>query len=362
MTVPHFASVIENEVLSPSVPSCAYAVVAPDGIVTSGAVGLADLAQSRPVTVDTAYHLFSATKLYTATAVMQLVETSKISLDTPFTKILPEYRSDALDGITIKHLLSHTSGLPDTIPAVIAVRRIGESVPVIAEVLKRYNLKPRRKSGMKVEYRNVNYMILGEVIERISGRSYVDYVTGHILQPLGMQAAFTYTDTMKTDMATGYISRWDPTLLAVRLTMPGMRWVIGERIGRLVAMRPYDLDSVPIGGLIGSVLQFAPFLIAHLNNGKGILCAESALQMREMAATGQAGFDAKIGMGLGWKIGESNGAQFFNHEGGGAGFATETRIYPDKRLGIMLLTNGYGTRVHRALYRVCETVYQMIQE
>jgi CubicO group peptidase (beta-lactamase class C family) len=356
MTTPELVSLIENGLLSPAVPSCAFVVVSPAGIIASGAAGLADLAPSRPSTVKTAYHLFSATKLYTATAVMQLVEAGRLGLDDPFTRHLPECRSSALDGITVKHLLSHTSGLGDTMPAVVAVRPAGEPAPAMVDVLKRYQLKPSRKPGGKVEYRNVNYVILGRVIEQVSGQLYADYVTERILRPLGSQAAFTYTDAMKADMATGYVSRGDPTLLMIRLLMPGLRWVLGERAGGLIPMRPYDLDSVPVGGLVGSVEQFAPFLVSHLNNGRGLLREETALQMREIAARGQAGFDAKVGTGLGWKIGEGANGRFFNHEGSGAGFATETRLYPERKLGMLLMTNGYGIPVHRALHRVCEAI------
>jgi CubicO group peptidase (beta-lactamase class C family) len=199
------------------------------------------------------------------------------------------------------------------------------------------------------------------VIERVSGQSYVDYIHEHILRPLKMNVAFTFTELMQSDMATGYVSRWEPTLLAVRLMMPKMRWVIGKRIGSLVEMQPYELDSIPVGGLVGAVEQFAPFLVAHLNNGKGILREESALQMREVVVKGQAGFDAKVGMGLGWKIGESRGSLFFNHEGSGAGFTTETRLYPDKKLGILLMTNGYGLPVHRALFKNCEAILAVLE-
>jgi CubicO group peptidase (beta-lactamase class C family) len=354
--VTDLAPIIHSNVISRSVPSCAYAVVFPEGIIASGAVGQADLATSRPATVGTAYPLFSATKLYTATAIMQLVEGGKISLEDPFTKVLPEYQSKGLDEINLKHLLSHTSGLPDTISALLSVRPAGTPVPVTAEVLRRYNLKPVRKPGLKVEYRNVNFIILGEVIERVSGQPYVDYITEHILKPLGMSVAYSYTESMQNDMATGYLRRGDPTLLGVRLMMPGMRWVIGKPVGRLVAMRPYELDSAPVGGLVGTVEQFAPFLVAHLNNGEGILRKESALRMQEIVAKGQAGYDAKVGMGLGWKIGEFNGSLFFNHEGSGAGFTTETRIYPDKGFGMCLMTNGYGVPVNRALFKACEAI------
>jgi CubicO group peptidase (beta-lactamase class C family) len=85
--------------------------------------------------------------------------------------------------------------------------------------------------------------------------------------------------------------------------------------------------------------------------------------MRSLIASGQAGFEAKLGMGLGWKVGEINGRRFYNHEGSGAGFTTETRIYPDENLGIVLMMNDYGVRFHHLQHRICEAIRaQMHQE
>ncbi len=353
---------IERELQGLGVPGCSYAVVNRNGMLNSGGVGLADVAQARPATSKTAYHLFSPTKLYTATAIMQLIESGKLRLETPFTQILQEYRSAALDSITIRHLLSHTSGFADTIPAVLAAREAGLPAPNTSEVLARFKLKPQKKPGKKVQYRNVNYVILGCVIERLSGKSYAGFIREHILQPLGVQAAFTYTTAMKTDMATGYLSRWNPMLLILRLAMPELaRVAIGKRVGRLVALKAYDLDTLPIGGLVGSAVGFAPFVISHLNDGQGILQPESARHMRKLIAKGQAGFAAKVGTGLGWKIGESNACRFYSHEGSGAGFTTETRIYPERDLGVTLMMNGYGISVHRAQHRICEALIARVQ-
>jgi CubicO group peptidase (beta-lactamase class C family) len=362
MSISDLKPMIENELEEIGVPGCSYAVVNSEGLIASGGVGLADAAQSRPATSKTAYHLFSATKLYTATAIMQLIESGKLSLETPFTQILQEHHSEVLDTITIRHLLNHTSGLADTIPAVLAAREAGLPAPSTFEVLARFKLKPQKKPGGKVQYRNVNYVILGSVIEQLTGKSYVDYISEHILQPLGVQAAFTFTTEMRTDMATGYLSRWNPMLLILRLAMPELaRISIGERVGRLVALKAYDLDTLPIGGLVGSAVGFAPFIIAHLNDGEGILQPESARQMRELTANGQAGLAAKVGTGLGWKIGESNTCRFYSHEGSGAGFTTETRIYPERDLGVILMMNGYGISVHRAQHRICEALIAPVQ-
>lgn len=347
-----FLSIIQSEIKAAEVPGCSYVVVNRDGILTAGGAGLADIRQGRAASAETVYHLFSATKLYTATAAMQLVESGQLGLDMPFVEILPETRRPGLESISLRHLLTHTSGLSDTLKAALTVRRAGESAPEAAEVLKRYQLKSIRPAGKKVEYANVGYAILGVVIARVSGQSYSTAIETNILRPLGMNATFTHTAAQLAASATAYLGFWDPMRLLVGLLLPEIKWVLGERVGGFVALQPYDLDTAAIGGLVGSPLDFAPFLIASLNDGRGLVQAETCQQMQSLQARGQAGYEARLGMGLGWKI----GAEFINHEGGGAGYATETRLYPAKNLGILLMMNLSSAKAHKAAHRICERI------
>jgi CubicO group peptidase (beta-lactamase class C family) len=349
-----FSSIIQPEIKAAGVPGCSYVVVNRDGILAAGGARLADIRQGRAASAETVYHLFSATKLYTATAIMQLVESGQLDLDTPFVEILPETSHPGLGSITIRHLLTHTSGLSDTLKAAVTVRRAGESAPEADEVLKRYQLKSIRPAGKKVEYANVGYAILGAVIARVSGQSYSAAIEKNILCPLGMNATFTHTTMQLTASATAYLGTWDPMRLLVGLLLPEIKWVLGERVGGFVALQPYDLDSAAIGGLVGSPLDFAPFLIANLNNGRGLVQAKTCQQMQSLQARGQAGYEARMGMGLGWKI----GTDFINHEGSGAGYATETRLYPSKNLGILLMMNLSSAKAHKAAHRICESIAQ----
>ena len=349
-----FSSIIQPEIKAAGIPGCSYVVVNREGILAAGGTGLADIRQGRAASAETVYHLFSATKLYTATAIMQLVESGQLGLDTPFVEILPEIRRAGLGSITIRHLLTHTSGLSDTLKAAVTVRRAGESAPEADEVLKRYQLKSIRPAGKKVEYANVGYAILGAVIARVTGQSYTAAIESNILRPLGMGATFTHTPAQLAASATAYLGTWDPMRLLVGLLLPEIKWVLGERVGGFVALQPYELDSAAIGGLVGSPLDFAPFLTASLNEGRGLVQAETCQQMQSLQARGQAGYEARLGMGLGWKI----GANFINHEGGGAGYATETRLYPSKNLGILLMMNLSSAKAHKAAHRICESIAQ----
>jgi CubicO group peptidase (beta-lactamase class C family) len=354
---PELRNWIQSELRAADIPACSLVVVNREGIVSADAFGQDSLSEPRAATPNTAYHLFSATKLYTATAAMQLVEQGKLCLDEAVAEVLPEYRDQLPLDLTVQHLLSHTSGLKDTTTAVLAVHVEGEHTPTTAEALSRYRLRSSRAPSRKVEYRNVNFALLGEIITRRAGQPYREYVTEHILQPLGMHVAFSLTPEMKVDAARGYIKAWDPMWLMVRVLMPQIvRKVRGPRIGKWQELRDYALDTAAIGGLIGSSVEFAPFLIAHLNDGRGILQAESARQMQIMVAHGRAGIESKAGVGLGWKIGQVDGCTFVNHEGGGAGFTSETRLYPQEQIGIIMLMNVMSVKMSQFAHRVCEKI------
>ena len=348
---------IQAELNAAGIPACSLVVVNRDGIIGAEAFGQAVVSQPRAATTRTAYHLFSGTKLYTATACLQLIEQGRLQLNEAVVAILPDYRDRLSSDLTVRHLLSHTSGLKDTTKALLAVHVAGEPVPTTAEALSRFNLRSGRTPGRKVEYRNVNYALLGEIVTRRSGQPYTMYVTDHILQPLGMKVAFSLTPEMKADAARGYVEYWNPMWLLLRGFMPKVaRKVSGPRVGKWQELRDYDLDTAAIGGLVGSAVEFAPFLIAHLNAGQGILAAASARQMQTIVARGQAGFEAKVGMGLGWKIGQAAGRTFLNHEGSGAGFTSETRLYPQDQIGIVMLMNVMGVPVSKFAHRVCERI------
>ncbi len=350
---------IQTELNAAGIPGCSLVVMNRDGIVAAEAFGYASLSQARRATPQTAYHLFSATKLYTATAVMQLVEQGKLQLSEAVADVLPEYRDKLSPALTVQHLLSHTSGLKDTLKALLAVHVDGERAPTTAEALSRYSLRAKYAPGQRVEYRNVNYALLGEIITRRSGQAYVSYMIDHILEPLHMNVAFSFTPEMRPDAASGYIEYWNPMRLMLRWLMPDVaRKVSGPRSGKWLELRDYNLDTAAIGGLVGSAVEFAPFLIAHLNEGRGILSPSSTQQMQTIVARGQAGFEAKVGVGLGWKIGQADGRTFLNHEGGGAGFTSETRLYPQDQIGIIMLMNAMGIKISQLAHRMCEMIRQ----
>ncbi|MGE5344866.1 MAG: serine hydrolase domain-containing protein, partial [Acidithiobacillales bacterium] len=177
---------IENLLGSARIPGCSLAVVGREGVIWSHASGHADVAKRTPAARSTVYHLFSGTKLFTATAVLQLVERGELDLDARMTAYLPEFPQ--LGEITLRDLLSHRSGLRETLRGFMAVSFPGEAPPTTAEALAAYELRASRAPWKKVRYRNVNYALLGELVSRVSGLEYRDYVRRRILGPLSSDA------------------------------------------------------------------------------------------------------------------------------------------------------------------------------
>jgi len=336
-------SYLNQLVASGNPPGLSVVVVKDDQVVYSNAFGYADGPQKIKATPETVYHWWSMTKIPTAVAVMHLQEQGKLNIDDLVTQHLPwfevRYPSAASQPLTIRHLLQHSSGLPDTVPAMIGWVHYDDATPNQTDVVKKYlpefnTLK--FEPGTQAVYSNLNYMVLGAVIEAASSQSYESYISEHILQPLGMsQTSFVYSSSMVEHAAAGaqpVVHFYTPLLPAMLDT----KALIRERDGQLLWMNRFYIEATPSTGLIGPVSDVAKFMRMYLNdgsfNGETILSPESI-----SALTTTAPIDTR---GLGWYINESNGERYIDHAGGGAGFATIMRLYPDSNLGIAILANS----------------------
>lgn len=338
------------------VPGCSLAVVQ-GGAVERDAFGFSDLRSKRPVSEETIFHLFSGTKLYTAAALMILVERGLVSLDEPVATYLEEL--PLRHPVTLRQLASHNSGLRDTLRAFFAVHLRGEATPSTADALARYRLDHGKEPGGGVAYRNANYAILGEVISRVSEQPYASFVRDSLLVPLGAGVSFEEGEGAESKVATGYIGRFTLMRLLIRLIVPGLLQRVEDRpLGRRVELHSFALDTAAIGGLVGTAQDFIPFLTEFLSQEDGVLSAESKRTTLTLQAKGRAGIASKTGVGIGWKLGElAGGTEFWNHEGGGPGFTSETRIYPADGMGVVLLMNTmHSAKISWLAHEICETL------
>lgn len=186
-----------------------------DRILFEQAYGLQDRAHGVPNSLDTRFRLGSMNKMFTAVAVMQLVQSGRVKLDAPLGTYLPDYPDPATRAITIHQLLTHTGGTGDIFGPEFDVKR--EQLRDVADYLALYGSRPPAfPAGSRYEYSNYGYVLLGAVIERVSGDTYYDYVEKHVYRPAGMSASGSEPESTQVPArAVGYMfdahtMQWQP--------------------------------------------------------------------------------------------------------------------------------------------------------
>jgi len=275
------------------IPGAAVAVVDGDTVTAEG-FGARTLEDNTAVTPDTLFGVGSCTKPFTAAAVMQLVEAGELALADPVADYLPHLAGAPGDPITVEGLLTHTSGLPDDGSAgPLIARRLGAGgeIPLSSEAdLRRHvqgSLDRRVTDRETFFYYNSGYVLLGRLVETVTGRSFAGYVEEELLAPLGMEratfdrAAFEADD----DRMTPYLS---------------------EEGAATEAAFPFDPLIYPAGGLVSSVRELAGYVQGVLRGGAvgdgpaALLSADSVAAMTTPAGTFGRYLDGReVGYGYG---------------------------------------------------------------
>lgn len=209
-------------------------LVAQDGaVVFERAYGLRDEKTEELVTPATRFDLASAGKMFTTTAVLQLIAAGKLSLDTTLGTVLPDYPNAAMRTVTVRQLLMHTAGAGETdalfYPDSLALR--GRE-PSVAELVARSGTRaPAFPPGSKQDYSNHGMTLLGRMVEVLSGQSYRDYVAEHIFRPAGMDAAHADDPCRPNDpgQAVGYVAVGDERMPNCFLALDG-GWPAGGQM------------------------------------------------------------------------------------------------------------------------------------
>jgi CubicO group peptidase (beta-lactamase class C family) len=335
-------TLVEDATAHRTPPGLAAAVVTADGALELVTSGLADVRTRRPVTSDTTFLWFSMTKIVTATAVLMLADRGALDLDAPVIEHVPEL--SVLRGpaslITARHLLAHSSGLPNP-PPVRWVRPAGEPPPGSRAFLARLLHQHRRlrfPPGETASYSNLGYLVLGELIASCAGQSFCEFVRRELLEPLGMSRTGFEHAQAPADIAIGHWRLPPGGQTALRLLLPP--GIVGQRVGGLVAFRPFYVNGPPYGGLVGDVQDAARFLSLHLGDGavggQRLLSAESAVAMRTLTVKGK-----KLTTGLGWwrRHETDDGSDLVEHLGGGGAYRNLMRLYPDSGRAVVMFGN-----------------------
>lgn len=309
-------------------PGLSVAVVYDQNIIWEKAYGFANLQQRLPTTTSTRYRLASLSKLFTATAIVQLRDAGKLELDDPVHKYLPWFQVKQPPGsipITIRQLLTHTSGLSRDLD----VPMWNEfKFPSREEMIR---LIPEQQAvfppDTEYKYSNLAVAIAGEVVVAVSGEPYERYVQEHILDPLGMQATLVMPTPSAPQLATGYRKR-----------------VPGE------AREPEDFISfggyTPAAGFVSSVDDLAKLVELQFRDGKAagaqILSGPS---LREMQRVQFIHPDWQSSEGLIFELRRVGQVVHVGKGGTCPGYRSQIEMLPSQKLGVIVLANGYDTEV-----------------
>jgi len=296
--------------------------------------GLGAAAPSWPMTPQTPHIVGSLSKSFTALAVMQLVEQGKVDLDTPVHRYIPWFRvndPDASTRITLRHLLTHTSGISRYDGRRLLAGRGGKTIEQSVHELS--TLKLSKPVGTAFQYSNINYMLAGLIIEMVSGQSFSTYVEEHIFSPLGMEHSYTSEEAARRGgLATGY------------------RWWFGLP---LPYRAPYLPDALPAAFVAASAGDLARYMLALLSggvlDGASVLSAASVAELhRPQVVTASPGSS----YGLGWRIETLGSETIVRHGGEVSNFLAEMVLIPERRLGVVVLLNANNGMVPLAVPRV----------
>lgn len=305
-------NLVQDRMYHELIPGLALAVVKDGKILKAKGYGFADVDSKVPVTTNTIFRIGSISKQFVATAIMMLVEEGKISLDDPVSKYL-----DGTPGqwkrITIRHLLTHTSGIPDFNNENIPVDEgPGDFDQRVLKALSRRWL--HFAPGDEWRYSNSNYHLLGMIIHKITGKPYADFLRERIFEPLGMtRTTVSPENGIYPGLATGY--RWDNGFHPV---------------------------GVPIGVTAGSILSTISDMAkwdAALDTDK--LLKKSSLQQMWTPVRSNDGMTWPYGFG--WAVGRINDHLIVSHTGNIIGFSSAIERAVDDRLTVIVLDNRFDS-------------------
>ena len=319
-----YAKFVEDVMEREHIAGAAIAVAQHGSVLFQKGFGYRDVEQQLPVTPDTIFGVASVSKSFTAMAIMQLADAGVLSVNDPVVKYLPELRLrgvDDLENIKIKHLLSHTTGLPPM------TRR--QDIATFAEHLdflanEAYTMLGQ--PGDYLSYSNDTFLLLGAIIERLTGRIYRKYMTTHLLDAIGM-----YRSTYSIEELTRFQD----------VTVP---YMYSEKTGDFVEQQWPALGNFEVGGGVRScVTDMLKYGEVYVNGGKRgdkVIVSPAGLAYMQQPIYRHA---RKTSYGSALQITpDHGGVTLVEHGGSQEGVASNFGFIPERGLVVVVLTNTSG--------------------
>ncbi len=332
-------------------PGYQYVIGNGEKILFSSSPGLADVRSKEPLTPNHLMATFSMTKTVTAIAILQLLERGQLELndsintwlDTPYP-----------DEITIKHLITHTSGIANPIPLKwVYLPEVSASFHEDNKLnaLMANNDRVKSPPGSKYRYSNIGYWLAGKVIEKASGVSYQTYIEENVFAPLNLKDEQISFAINESKIAKGYLKRFSPMGIIAPL-------MLDKNLFTNLNMSWTEIRAVYVyGPAYGGIFATGEGMFSILQD---ILKEKSVLlkgSSKTLLFTKQRDSNNReIEMTLGWHTSTNRGRPYFYKEGGGAGYHSEMRIYPNERLASVIIANRTSYDVASKLNQLDERV------
>jgi D-alanyl-D-alanine carboxypeptidase len=331
-------------------PSLQYAIFDKDQFIHKFHAGFADIKNQKKATENTTYHAYSVTKTFTALAVLQLSQQKKLNIDHRVNKYLPglPYTPE----ITIRQLLTHSAGIPNPMP-LSWIHPVNENPwfnrdVFFTQVFARHN-RLKSKPNEKLVYSNLGYVILGQLIEKVSGVLYETYVRENIAGPMDiMPGELDFIIADPAQHAKGYHPRFHISNVFLGLLINKSMY-LNKTEGNWKLFNDFYINGTSYGGLIGTANAFTKYIQELLKSECTIINEEFKTILFTENTTNNG---KSTGMCMSWFKGQLNGEEYFTHAGGGGGYYCEIRIYPHRGLGSVIMFNRTGMTDERFLDKV----------
>ncbi len=314
-TVADVDAIVQKAIDAKMIPGAGVAIVRDGKVVLTKGYGLANVDTKTPVTENTAFQIASVTKQFTAAGIMLLVEKGKIKLDDTLGKYLPDAPA-RWSGVTIRQLLNQTSGIPNYN---VGDRLDPDKVYTKSEIIDLMrDVRMSFDPGTGWEYSNTNYFLLGMVIEKVSGKSYADYMRDQVFKPLGMVSTVINSKGVVVKTAAGGYSPSKGTWLRTEIGDPGLPYAAGA-----IVSTPVDMARWAVAVSEGKLLKKASW--------------------DEAFAPGKTTDGKSTNYGFGWYAARFGDTAYVYHSGGIAGFGAYHARFPADNLSVVVMTNTVGT-------------------
>lgn len=322
-------SLVRAEMATQRIPGVAVAVVLRDSVRVAAGWGYANVEHQVPVTERTIFQSGSVGKQFTAAAVLALVDDGRLRLDDPLLRWVPD-AGRQWRGVTVRHLLSHTSGIPTYSEELIDYRRDYSETDLVRLVR---TLRPEFAPGERFSYSNTGYILLGIIVRAVSGEFYGDFLRARVWQPLGMSSARVISEhDIVPHRAAGYTLDGD--------SLRNQSWVSPV------------LNTTADGSLY---LSLRDYIAWDRGIRRGAVLSDSSWRMSFTRAPMLGGRTAPYGFG--WFVDSAGGAPYIHHGGSWQGFQVFYGRYAKHDLSIVVLTNlaqGDPQRISEQLAEVID--------